>query len=413
MLCVLWFAVCEGFLPYSDMALFDPVEFGSRVWPAARSTEMASLGGDWYNPGIAILSSPLRHQLSQLHGRNVTYLMSFRRNLDIGSCKLLVNKRHRRKPRKNMTLDELSDYGAGIVSDRMSSHMLLVDDQMTPIWPPLTLTGALFWILNADDLRLETKERFGNKVLAHGNTRTSRETWYNNVYGFWWLDIKAETHEINVTYFEHANVHANPWRNRERIQNIGIIWNGDDHARFKLLWWLHDPIDVRVGVPPHSGPNLSAPRNELTNGLPDSQALHGNGSPISLDDYYPGLAIAMGHTHLDMFPHGREFYNHTRWHNTYLSNFVIFKIKPPHEVLATSPPFCFASVSPRSPPDNPRCDIIQFVVGFVRSARDQSRILITYGVNDCESAWIEIPIADIIQFTSPDLHTRRQPPPLI
>mmetsp|Transcript_17078 Transcript_17078/g.53335 ORF Transcript_17078/g.53335 Transcript_17078/m.53335 type:complete len:447 (+) Transcript_17078:248-1588(+) len=406
----------DGMLPYDEGALFDPRMVGGRAWPRQQTArEFEGLGGNWYNPGVALLSAESRRQLSAETDRDVTYLMSFRRNLNMGSCTSLVNPTRRSRPYKTgeMSREQFAEFGSGIVSDRMSGELVLADSRKTPLLPPLRATGdeeALRWFENTDDLRLEVAPRFErSKILAHGNTRESRDNWYNNMYAFFWIEI-LDKNTFRVSLFEHPQVKANPWKNRERIQNIGVLWDGSALDNFRLVWWLDSVVDVRVGIPPRPS---EPPKNStgLDNGLAGSyrKKLHGNGSPIALDDWYPGLAVAAAHFWLDATGNSEKrnrVYNSTRWHNTYLSHFVVFKNKPPYETVATSPAFCFPSLSPKSTdPDAPLCDIIQFVTGLVR-VPDSTNALVTYGINDCEAAWIEIPIVDLIRHVSPDLALR-------
>lgn len=410
-------SMVHALLAYVENSLFDPGDVGCQAWPSKYSShEMEGLGGNWYNPGIAVLSAKLRSQLSAETARDVHYLMSFRRNLNLGSCMSLYNPKHRNKPYNgHMTAEELAEFGTGITDDRMPPSFVLVDAAKKPILPPLGLTGdaqALRWLNNTDDVRLEVGAKFAfNKVLGHGNSRHSRDTWFNNIYAFFWLEVFNST-TLKVSMFEHGQIRANPWKNRERIQNIGVLWDGDPQENFRLIWWLDSTVDVRIGLPPklhqiNGGPNSTG---GLTNGLDGAyrKPLHGNGSPIALDDWYPGLAIAAAHAWLDAGAdsmHRGRHYNSTRWHNTYVTNFVIFKNKPPYETVAISPPFCFPSVSRRSSAKRPLCDVIQFVTGFVR-VLESDFALLTYGINDCESAVIEIPILDIVRFTSPELAFR-------
>lgn len=66
-----------------------------------------------------------------------------------------------------------------------------------------------------------------------------------------------------------------------------------------------------------------------------------------------------------------------------------------HARVATSPAFCF----PAAPDDPLRCDLVQFVSSLSHDARDPDSLLVAFGVNDCESAYVQLPVALVLAFT--------------
>jgi hypothetical protein len=81
--------------------------------------------------------------------------------------------------------------------------------------------------------------------------------------------------------------------------------------------------------------------------------------------------------------------------NTYRHHFFLLRDAPPYDVLAVSPAFCFPSAA-----DGGRCDVIQFVMSL-DATRDGFRV--SYGVNDCEAAAVELALDDILAFTESGL----------
>lgn len=416
---LLFGGVAEALLSYVGNSLFDPTIVGGTAWPrrSPASHEFSELGGNWYNPGATVLPSSVRTRLSRETGREVMYLMSFRRNLDSGGCLCMTNPTNRSRPlmpTNESAPEDLVEFGQNITDVSMPESFVLLDFSKKVLFPTLHPISddpeALRYFLNSDDFRLERVDP--RRILAHGNTREHRDTFYNNMYAFFWIEIIDAT-QFRVSLVNHPQIEANPWKNSERAQNIGLLWNNRPRETFKVIWWIQKFLDVQVGVPPQGRSHAEEHQVErdteleLTNGLEGDykSPLHGNGSPVSLNDIVPGLSILAGHTWLDAgalaMKRGRVF-NATRWHNTYMSQFVIFKNKAPFETVAVSPAFCFPSVSPESTTESPLCDIIQFITGFTRIPHT-SNVLITYGINDCESAWIEIPIIDLIRFTDPNI----------
>lgn len=397
--------LCEALLPYISNALFDPTIYGLDAWPLdVDSHEMAELGGDWYNPAIAMLPSALRHELSLHYDRNVTYLVVLKRNLEKSNCANLIDND---AVTHTFPVGQ-SPYGDDLVSSRMSEQLVLVDDHKRPVEKSLTLTGdnwVMLFIKRCGDIRLEAGKD-ETKILAHAHAIVGPQQFR---YAFWWFEIKVDSANhvfAEVTRFEHFDVtDPEPWL-KFQAQNIGVLWNGGRDEPFQLVYWLGTQLDSRPGIPPvpYEAPQLVM----ISNGLPDprhNKSLHNTGSPILLDGWCPGMALALGHSHIDTVMRGHRNAlaqsGETRWGNTYVHNVVLYNATPPYRSVAVSPPFCFPSVDNHSTKVRPLCDVIQFVTTFARVPGD--RILFGYGINDCESAWFEIPIEELLRFTEATL----------
>eukprot|EP00040_Diaphanoeca_grandis_P026694 m.149884 g.149884 ORF g.149884 m.149884 type:complete len:663 (-) comp30689_c0_seq1:127-2115(-) len=116
------------------------------------------------------------------------------------------------------------------------------------------------------------------------------------------------------------------------------------------------------------------------------EPLHANGFVLPL----PGgdALLTVGHVHTDAS-------NSFKWGDTYINYFILYGARPPHRFLGQSPPFCFPSALNRS-----LCDSIQFIMTAVllEPSLDAPKIQITYGVNDCGGALIDIPLHKILEF---------------
>lgn len=377
-------------LPYHRNAVFIPYQYGAEIWPAKHIARafVLSPAPSLFNPSLALLPKDYRIRL------NATFIAVFKHVKN--QCMVLATAK---VGKLNATLRPVTKFPV----------FLLLDDKYR-IVRKLDLEYELgtikkFWF-QAMDTRLET---FANsKVLIHASAWFMDEP--HSAYGFSWLDLDS----LTVTQIDHPDVQKSVFRGFG--QNFGIMWNGRTEQAFNVLHWLGVNVDVRRGVPPHHHPSEST-RDPLFNGLPEeySRRLHNSGTPLSLDNFgCPHLSLTIGHSHINAaLPSNKGIHakpGETFWGNTYLQNFLIFGSTPPHATLSMSPAFCFPNMRNHSV-----CDAIQFVGSIVRlpddikleSSSDQSagRVLITYGVNDCEAAAIEVSMEQIFAFSRFDRMT--------
>ena len=125
-----------------------------------------------------------------------------------------------------------------------------------------------------------------------------------------------------------------------------------------------------------------------------NKTLSNNGSPIALSN---GLLLGIGHFHTNTaapYNLGKEATRGTtKYGNTYLHAFLLYERDSPYAHCATSRPFCFPAI------DDPRkCDIIQFVMSIMRLPAANDTLLISYGINDCEGATVEITEQQILDY---------------
>lgn len=388
-----------------ENALFDPYSYENlQAWPLTReSQEMSELGVNWYNPAITLLPRRIRMDLSKTFNREVTYLLAFKRNLEKGNC-------------ENLKANETEEIDYRVRSRRDPQQFVLADDQMVAFGESLTVVGE-YWIRSflkkCGDIRLELKK---DRILAHAHAIVGP---LQRRYAFWWLDVKIRDGRaiLAASTFSHPDVvvKQESWL-ETTAQNLGVLWTGHNEDAFSVAYWFGNTLDVRQGIPPNEFPedegNETDPVRFLVNGLEDpfDRNVHSNGSPVYLNDICPGLAVAVGHSHLDtelnasqgiLSPHNR-----TKWGNTYVHNLILFNFTT-LKTLHVSPAFCFPSVassssimegSSKEDGDGPLCDVIQFVSGFLRDGAHD--LLFGYGINDCESAHIRIPISSVLAFAA-------------
>ena len=127
--------------------------------------------------------------------------------------------------------------------------------------------------------------------------------------------------------------------------------------------------------------------------------LHNNVNPLLLRRH--GLLLAVGHdrpfksrwiTHDELPVNGYKNITKTTSWNTYLHYFILYNATTLDHV-ATSSPFCF----PSARLDMRRCDLVQFVTSLTRGDGDD--VLISFGINDCDSGIVALPADLIVAFS--------------
>lgn len=433
------FKPSTGLLDYTPTSFWKASSMGAVAFPppgvGTRSRTMG-LGVNAYNAGAGLLPLETRKALAPVYGRNVTFVAMVRRQMETGNCMTLVNG-GLESGFRDAVLETLKSWDPSVKHVEGPGAYVLFDEEMRPIEPAVELVGdpdLVKLVTHSLDVRTETAiQQDGRKLLSHGWVKS---TTFNDMqfrllnfccYNFWWIEVlPTRKPTARVHAFEHYNVSACHHGCDRSLRNMGILWSGKPRDRFELSYWLAKYPITLPGFPPEKDmintflPKLSShagneSNHALSNGLSGKRerSLHnGGGVPIDLDDWCPGVRLTLGHCHLDAFK--RSFparFGHTLWGNTYIQNFVLFNATPPFETLGVSRPFCFPSVAAGTVAPADSCDMIQFVAGFARlddslfeGGRDT--VLITYGVNDCESAHLRIPIAHILDFIGPDVRDR-------
>mmetsp|Transcript_14765 Transcript_14765/g.33627 ORF Transcript_14765/g.33627 Transcript_14765/m.33627 type:complete len:443 (-) Transcript_14765:56-1384(-) len=73
---------------------------------------------------------------------------------------------------------------------------------------------------------------------------------------------------------------------------------------------------------------------------------------------------------------GRSMYTHF-WYG--------FRDEPPFDIVLVGNEFCFAHLEAEVDPTDPVCEGVQFVAGVARHPSEKGKVLVTYGVQDCDA----------------------------
>lgn len=386
-------ASAASLLPYLPKASFQPADYPflaeSKVWPADGSMAMET-GYGYYNPSVAALPPAVRERAQRFVGNNnrrAAYISSFKRSSQYANCDLLLDPGYvRSRPKFKGFRNQMAAFAL------LDENMQLVGAVTIEASDELMVT-----MKHNSDTRLDVRDE---RILVHSSL-FCRFCKNRRTYTFFWLNLDANASHVVGRPERIAHPDIDGDATLIEGQNYGILWNGRNSSPFSILWWLGQPLDVRDGIPARPRNHDSLP---LVNGLrgPYSHTLHNTGTPLNLAPWgCSDLWLALGHTAATGatdVPGWRyslqPTQNQTKFGNTYLYNFVLHVgEKSDYKVLVQSRLFCFpSSASPH------HCDIIQFVGSFIQSLANPSNILFAYGVNDCESAWIELPVKDLLAF---------------
>jgi len=113
-----------------------------------------------------------------------------------------------------------------------------------------------------------------------------------------------------------------------------------------------------------------------------ARKLHGGSGFIYIPDR--NLILGIGHIHRKWNRSIRE--KMTKDGHHYTHNFFALSAYPPYDFKFVSREFCFASPYEDASHD---CEVVQFASGMVLRGK---HLVISYGVNDCESRVLEVPL---------------------
>jgi len=139
----------------------------------------------------------------------------------------------------------------------------------------------------------------------------------------------------------------------------------------------------------------------------------GRGSACCIPIQHPqtGESLLMG------IAHSKTLGSQALQPNHYLSTLYAFSNKPPFALIAQSGFFCLPFPSNGEPDDSipmvnitrwrvlrlgeklvyQDCPRIHFVSGMTLDARDPRKVVITYGINDCVSRFIQVSLSDLVK----------------
>ena len=345
-------------ITYVANASFVPSVAGAVLMPNAFPVRIDS-SPPCFNPSVVPLPLAVRVAAARWHAK---YLSTFRVTPGEQMCGVLKERRRRLG---------------------MKTYMQLLDGNYQPV-APVVRSDGLVANFEMHDIRLE---RFGGRILMHGMQYKSRRS---AAWKMSWLHLSPNATTGHITASTTSLIHGDLDRSsliNGPGKNFGILWSGRDEDPFNVLYWLGERLDVRRGLPP--------PPANITPLVLHGHEIHNNGSPIALGTACPGHVLAIGHAHLDssLPAHVRGKKGATFHGNTYINYWLLARDTPPYDVVATSPAFCLPSLNNAT-----LCETIQFIVTVTKVA--ENVLLMSYGVNDCEAAVVELEISSVLAFAT-------------
>jgi|MDSW01.1.fsa_nt_gb hypothetical protein len=357
---------------FISTASFDPQHFKASLLGSPRLIQCAP---PCFNPSLVEISSLMRDSAAEAGIVGARYLAAIRETRG-AQCQELRDNRRQLEPTNESTLR--------LSVKNFRSYLALLDSSLRQVAFIVNRAGELKDV-GLVDVRLD---RFGESLLMHGMMyRAGRDpTWVVKSF-----DLSFEGALVHLVAGRvHPDLkvlsHAGHWK------NLGILWNGDYGSPLRILYWLKEIPDVRRGLPPPA-PSKASQRAQPLYGLGGRRRVSNNGSPLLLNRP-PGFRLASGHVHADELPHGRNEHGTTTFGNTYINYFYLMRDKPPYEIIASSPPFCFPSADNAS-----SCDTIQFITSLIK-LEETNQVLISYGINDCIGATVKLNLDAVVAFTT-------------
>mmetsp|Transcript_34868 Transcript_34868/g.89534 ORF Transcript_34868/g.89534 Transcript_34868/m.89534 type:complete len:264 (+) Transcript_34868:292-1083(+) len=174
-------------------------------------------------------------------------------------------------------------------------------------------------------------------------------------------------------------------------RNYGFITHVSEPL---VLMWVTQPLAIRA-----TGARKDETEGPLWQGATKSKSIlalggktmHGSGSPLHLPQL--NVMLVVGHVHLDEQKGTLQRGSLTRYGNTYFHYFLLAEDKPPWRVISQSPAWCLPSQQ-----DPQRCETIQFVVTLLRSLQNPRHLILSYGINDCESRVQLLDLSQVLAF---------------
>lgn len=217
---------------------------------------------------------------------------------------------------------------------------------------------------NAEDMRLLT---VGDVVLAD--------------YHYKGAHYEVRQLHLTMTSFhfkaklEPISFGAMPkWKPAYRAQNVGLVFQ--DHVLYGI-WWLNDTaVQETRGL---RAENLN--RVERT----AQKQVHNSIHPLWL----PEVNGYLGAGHYSQSTGGKDW----KWGSNYLQFMMLLDAKPPFQMRNRTGDFCFPSSDPGF---RDMCEKVQFIMSMIRDPKDPKQILISYGIQDCRSIVVKVPLKDIL-----------------
>lgn len=336
-----------------------------------------------FNTAIAKLSPSMQSRMPP----GAEYLGAVRHALN-PQCDTLYSEGHRKIATRNRSRE---------------TTLILMDKQLHPL--AHVFVNGDDWSPSAEDVRLHIHK---NTVLAsYMNYSGDTSDWNivelipdndKHVHSGYPSKLHNDKKDT-VTYYARAlgpYIDPNGDEYNELGRNFAVFWRGRKVIVQRWLAYSMRPSNLwRASHTTSLNEQVVAPIVTQSDILP----LHGivtlrtrenmHNSGINLPLYDPitreVVFLSIGHGHATEKQHGALFGTH------YFFYFVLLRSKAPFKSIAQSPPFCIPAHA-----DPQKCDLIQFVMSAV--LEDPGTVLLTYGVNDCESMAVRVAVEEIFRF---------------
>lgn len=264
---------------------------------------------------------------------------------------------------------QCSNLGTGSTANRNQSapysRIFILDQNFNTIMESERLEGQI-WC--GEDLRLFMFE--GQLLVSFVTVIRGKNTWYLSGIHFGKQDNKLVVSETNINIpgmREHLEY--------EHAKNLGMI---AANSSYFVLYTFDDNAESIIKPLMHRRPPAM------------DKSVHNNIHPL----YIPEREALLGVTHY----HGDRGAGGASFGGEYVHAFFLMENKSPFKVLQYTPDFCIQSV------DNTHansCETIQFIVSVIRDPQDTATLLVSYGINDCESALAKLKLADVLAAMMP------------
>jgi len=189
------------------------------------------------------------------------------------------------------------------------------------------------------------------------------EMWYSSIYSI----AKLELVWTSATTFEALSIDRLPTIGR----NQGLFHNSGD---VYILDWLDPLVTQRIDS-----------YVDGSSGLPD---LHNSMHPLFIPER--NAYLLAGHVHLADGVEADGNASPAYWGSLFVLRFYTMSAKAPFEITGRSAPFVFKAADGRDD-----AEAIQILTSVIRLNASSDVLLISYGVNDCNSVVVESSLSEV------------------
>lgn len=335
----------KNLVEYQSIALLDPASVGDYLLPHAIYEFDAGPWLGMYNPSIVELPTSMKQGTAK-------FAMTLRR--DLHQCQGLVKR----------TRSERSAIPSSFNNE--SGKFLLLDANYCVLQvSSLTVSGPVQRL--AQDVRLfvvRDKMYASSVIWQFDPTRIEGK-------GLWLAPVKMHHAPFHASFDFSQAVRLGSLEEK----NYGLFQH---ESKIMALTWL-DGFGQRPPI--ILGPNSM----NLKHRTPDEKIRwHNSANLLQLQDG-SGDLLGMMHKHMDSQDESNEVL--PAYGYGYKQKFFKLSGKPPYVMKAIGPEFCIRNAGGS-------CESVQFVMSMMQTSSDE--ILVSYGVNDCESRLASFSLAALM-----------------